>query len=119
MSNGEPSNPDSLHNQNDSKNEYLQALRAVGDILQYYDSDKEIPAYGFGGIVTQQIPRPSHCFALNGNIFAPECNGIEGVEAAYRNAIHRTKLHGPTYFNEIIHTINGRCEASEVSAQNQ
>ena len=40
MSNGLPDAPYSLHNEKESKNEYIQALRAVGDILQYYDSDK-------------------------------------------------------------------------------
>lgn len=79
LSNGDPKSPDSLHNKNPNKNEYLQALRAVGNILQYYDSDKEIPSYGFGARVAG-INRPSHCFALNGDIFAPECNGIDGVE---------------------------------------
>ena len=112
-----PHEPDSLHSNNQNKNEYLQALRAVGSILQYYDSDKEIPSYGFGAVVAG-INRPAHCFALNGDIFAPECNGIDGVEQAYQNAIKNVKLHGPTYFNDIISTINGRCEASEVSAYN-
>lgn len=65
------------------------------------------------------LERPSHCFAINGDIFAPECNGIDGVEIAYKNAISNVQLHGPTYFSDIISTINGRCEASEVSAQNQ
>jgi hypothetical protein len=31
--------------------------------------------------------RPSHCFALNGDIFKPECDGIEGVETVYKNAL--------------------------------
>jgi len=33
MSNGDPRDPQSLHNRNPAKNEYLQALRAVGNIL--------------------------------------------------------------------------------------
>ena len=33
LSNGGPSAKDSLHNSNPSKNEYLQALRAVGSVL--------------------------------------------------------------------------------------
>jgi len=52
MSNGDPNDPISLHSKNPAKNEYLQALRAVGNILQYYDTDKEIPLYGFGAIVS-------------------------------------------------------------------
>ena len=39
-SNGQPNDPNSYHNRNPVKNQYLHALRAVGDILQYYDSDK-------------------------------------------------------------------------------
>jgi hypothetical protein len=50
-------------------------LRAIGEILQYYDSDKKIPAYGFGANI-QPVGKVSHCFALNGDIFNPECNGI-------------------------------------------
>jgi hypothetical protein len=44
--------------------------------LEYYDSDKEIPAYGFGAIIPPINARPSHCFALNGDIFNPECDAI-------------------------------------------
>ena len=76
----------SLHNKNPSKNEYLQAIRAVGEILNYYDSDKEIPTYGFGAKVPP-INVTSHCFALNGNIFNPECFEIDGVIAAYNRAV--------------------------------
>jgi len=74
--------------------------------------------YGFGAIVSNDAPRPSHCFALNGDIFNPECNGMEEVEAAYHNAINRCRLYGPTHFSEILNTINGRCEANKVSAHN-
>ena len=51
LSNGDPREHDSLHCKDYKRNEYIQAIRAVGDILQYYDSDKEIPAYGFGARV--------------------------------------------------------------------
>lgn len=51
LSNGPPTSADSLHCKDINKNEYIQALRAVGNILQYYDSDKEIPAFGFGAKV--------------------------------------------------------------------
>jgi hypothetical protein len=29
-------------------NDYVMAIRSVGDILQHYDSDKRYPVYGFG-----------------------------------------------------------------------
>jgi hypothetical protein len=81
-SNGSPSDFSSLHNRDPNKNEYLHSLRAIGDILQYYDSDKQIPAFGFGAFIPG-MTKVSHCFALNGDIFKPECNGIQGVEQAY------------------------------------
>ena len=53
LSNGDPNDPkvESLHNSDPEKNEYIKAIRTCGEILQYYDSDKAIPLYGFGGIV--------------------------------------------------------------------
>ena len=101
-----------------NKNEYVQAIKAVGEILQYYDSDKEIPTYGFGAKVPP-CAAASHCLALNGDIFAPECNGIDGVIGAYKHALNNVNLYGPTNFSEIISKINDRCEVCEVSAYNQ
>lgn len=40
LSNGDPKEKDSLHYMDMNKNEYLNAIRSVGNILQYYDSDK-------------------------------------------------------------------------------
>jgi len=40
LSNGNPSRKDSLHYLDLQKNEYLNAIKSVGNILQYYDSDK-------------------------------------------------------------------------------
>ena len=40
-SNGDPSHSRSLHYKgNMANNEYLNAIKSVGNILQYYDSDK-------------------------------------------------------------------------------
>lgn len=48
-SNGSPTAPTSLHYLNGNNlNQYQQALRAIGDILLNYDSDKIIPCFGFG-----------------------------------------------------------------------
>lgn len=109
LSNGDPKAANSLHCNNPHSNEYLQALRAVGDILQYYDSDKEIPVYGFGASIDPVKNRASHCFALNGDIFAPECNGLDGVVEAYQHALRRVNLYGPTHFSKIIAEANDRC----------
>ena len=87
LSNGHPSDRDSLHFLDMNKNEYLSAIRSVGNILQYYDTDKQIPVLGFGATVPPSTNRASHCFALNGNIFDPEVDGLEGVMTAYKNAL--------------------------------
>jgi len=61
----------------------------------------------------------SHCFALNGNIFDPECPGIDGVLKTYQNALHHVKLNGPTNFNKVINLSNSMAEAQNVSQTNQ
>ena len=48
-SNGMPSNPTSLHYAG-GHNQYIEAIKAVGDILNQYDSDHQYPFYGFGGV---------------------------------------------------------------------
>lgn len=104
-----------------NQNQYIQALRSVGGILQYYDSDKSIPAYGFGALLPEYTTfnKTYHKFALNGLCFNPECNGISEVEKAYMNALHKTTMHGPTNFAEILDEINDRLEICEVSKWNQ
>jgi len=78
-----------------SGNDYTEAINAVLSILENYDNDKQFPVYGFGGKMTA-LNEVSHCFALNGNIFAPECNGVKGVLQAYWNSIQNTPLFGGT-----------------------
>ena len=86
--------------------------------MQYYDSDKEIPCYGFGARIPPSSAA-SHSFAINGDIFKPECNGVENIIECYRNAISKVNLYGPTNFAEIIKNVNDRAEVCEVSAYNQ
>ena len=64
LSSGNPAQPTSLHYMNPYPlNAYGMALKAVGEIVQDYDSDKMFPALGFGA----KLPpdgRISHEFAL-------------------------------------------------------
>ena len=49
-SNGSPLQPSSLHYMDpNGPNQYQKAITAVAQILLNYDSDKRIPAFGFGG----------------------------------------------------------------------
>ena len=71
-----------------------------------------INLYGFGGAIPPETNRASHCFALNGDIFNPRVNGIEEVIAQYQKTLNTIKLHGPTYFQEILKEVNAQMEAA-------
>ena len=83
-SNGEPSNPSSLHYMG-GNNQYEAALMNVGVIVEPYDNDRSFPVFGFGGIPRHLgINGVSHCFAMDGNAQNPEIVGIQGIVDTYR-----------------------------------
>ncbi|KAG8652755.1 protein BONZAI 2 isoform X2 [Manihot esculenta] len=103
-SNGNPRLPDSLHYLDPSGrlNAYQQAIVEVGEVLQFYDSDKRFPAWGFGA---RPIDGPvSHCFNLNGSTNHCEVEGIQGIMMAYASALLNVSLAGPTLFGPVIST---------------
>ncbi|KAL4626255.1 hypothetical protein ACB092_05G082900 [Castanea dentata] len=89
-SNGNPWNPDSLHyiNPSGQLNSYQRAIMEVGEVIQFYDSDRRFPAWGFGGRTIDGTT--SHCFNLNGSTGAFEVEGVEGIMAAYARALHNS-----------------------------
>uniref|UniRef100_A0A4W5RWY3 Copine family member 9 n=1 Tax=Hucho hucho TaxID=62062 RepID=A0A4W5RWY3_9TELE len=103
-----PSQPTSLHYMSPYQmNAYAMALKAVGEIIQDYDSDKMFPAYGFGA----KLPpdgKISHAFPLNSNSENPNCVGIEGVLEAYFQSLRTVQLYGPTNFAPVINQV-ARC----------
>ncbi|TMS19290.1 Copine-9, partial [Larimichthys crocea] len=116
-SNGNPSQPTSLHYMSPYQmNAYAMALKAVGEIIQDYDSDKLFPAYGFGA----KLPpdgKISHAFPLNSNTENPNCVGIDGVLEAYFQSLRSVQLYGPTNFAPVINQV-ARC-AAEVTDGSQ
>ncbi|XP_071900239.1 copine-9 isoform X5 [Anas platyrhynchos] len=106
-SNGMPSQPTSLHYASPYQlSAYALALKAVGEIIQDYDSDKLFPAYGFGA----KLPpdgKISHQFPLNNNEDNPSCNGIEGVLESYLQSLRTVQLYGPTNFAPVINQVAG------------
>uniref|UniRef100_A0A667WU59 Copine Vb n=1 Tax=Myripristis murdjan TaxID=586833 RepID=A0A667WU59_9TELE len=104
-SNGNPSQSTSLHYMNPYQlNAYAMALKAVGEIIQDYDSDKMFPALGFGA----KLPpdgRVSHEFPLNGNMENPYCNGIQGILEAYHQSLKTVQLYGPTNFAPVVNHV--------------
>lgn len=104
-SNGDPRKPNSLHYVDPTyPNEYMQAITAVGHVIQDYDSDKLFPVLGFGAALppTNQV---SFEFAVNFHPENPFCAGIEGVLQAYQYCIRQVQLYGPTNVAPIIHHV--------------
>ncbi|KAI6650418.1 copine-9 [Oopsacas minuta] len=100
-SNGNPADPRSLHHIGVRDNEYLEAIKSVGNILVPYDSDQQIPCFGFGAKLPPAYDRAHHCFPLNGKA-DPEVNGIQGIIDAYKYTLSSCRLSGPTLFSEIL-----------------
>ncbi|GLH04051.1 Copine-8 [Gryllus bimaculatus] len=104
-SNGDPQAPDSLHYFGSPiPNQYEQALTAVGEIIQDYDSDKMFPVLGFGA----RLPpdgHVSHEFFVNMNPNNPYCVGVTGVIEAYKSCIRQIQLYGPTNFSPVINHV--------------
>ncbi|KAK7114316.1 hypothetical protein V1264_000394 [Littorina saxatilis] len=112
-SNGHPSKPTSLHYISPNQpNEYMQAIRAVGDVCQDYDTDKMFPALGFGAKIPPN-PEVMHEFAINFNPQNPYCAGIDGVLQAYYNCIQRVQLYGPTNASPIINHVANFAAAAQ------
>eukprot|EP01022_Parablepharisma_sp_SALTPOND_P030078 TRINITY_DN752_c0_g1_i16.p2 TRINITY_DN752_c0_g1~~TRINITY_DN752_c0_g1_i16.p2 ORF type:complete len:598 (-),score=47.76 TRINITY_DN752_c0_g1_i16:5261-7054(-) len=114
-SNGHPSDPSSLHYFDLEQNQYLQAITNVGQILENYDSDKKFSVFGFGATVRHLMPRTSHCFALNGNIFDPEIPTLQGVIESYKKALKQLSFDGPTYFSGILNYMNRMVEYETIT----
>ncbi|XP_077862826.1 copine-3-like [Saccoglossus kowalevskii] len=104
-SNGDPNDSRSLHYINPGyPNQYAQAITAVGNVIQDYDSDKLFPALGFGAKIPPNFA-VSHEFAINFDMNNPFCAGVQGILQAYENCIRQVKLWGPTNASPIIHHV--------------
>jgi hypothetical protein len=45
-------------------------------VMEAFDNDMQIPFLGFGAKLPPFFSTASSCFAINGDIFRPECNGV-------------------------------------------
>ena len=73
-SNGSPNTPQSLHCIDNQPTQYQQVMKGIWDIIESYDSDKKIPALGFGA--KPHFPNlnentANHCFHINDNPHNP------------------------------------------------
>uniref|UniRef100_A0A8C9BTN7 C2 domain-containing protein n=1 Tax=Phocoena sinus TaxID=42100 RepID=A0A8C9BTN7_PHOSS len=85
----------------------LQALAAVGETCQDYDSDKRLSALGFGARIPPKC-EVSHDFAIN---FNPEDGEREGGSKACRNCLPRVQPSGWWTWS----LSGGRCSCPEGS----
>ena len=117
-SNGNPQDRRSLHyiDPSGAPNQYITAIKAVGEIIEDYDSDKLFPALGFGA----RIPphgQVSHEFNLN-LAADPHCAGVDGVLAAYHQSLHSVQLYGPTNFSPVIRHVSRFARAYQADPSN-
>lgn len=105
-SNGDPRHPQSLHHLSAAPTVYEQAIGAVGQVLERYDTDRRFPVWGFGAGLPPS-GAVSHCFSLSSNPSQPEVQGIQGILEAYRRYLPTARLSGPTLFAPIINTAAG------------
>ena len=111
-SNGDPTSTTSLHYANASLyangqfNAYEKAINMVGSVLEFYDSDRLFPTYGFGACLDNSRTA-SHCFALNRNEANPCVSGVNGIIEVYHNSLSTARLSGPTLFEDILNKALG------------
>ncbi|RWS12337.1 uncharacterized protein B4U79_04843 [Dinothrombium tinctorium] len=105
-SNGDINDPMSHHYidiYTNKPNAYEIALRAVGEIIQHYDTQGMFPGFGFGAKIPPSN-RVSHQFPLNGNPQHPYCKGIEELISCYKQTLNVVTLSGPTNFAPVINS---------------
>lgn len=117
-SNGNPQDRRSLHyiDPVGNPNQYITAIKAVGEIIEDYDSDKLFPALGFGARVPPD-GKVSHEFHLNLTP-DPYCAGVDGVLAAYHQSLHNVQLYGPTNFSYVIRHVARFARAYQADPSN-
>ncbi|XP_012937974.1 copine-1 [Aplysia californica] len=98
-SNGVLSDPLSLHNVKEARNnQYLNALESLGSVIARYDPEQKVAAFGFGAKRSVDSPT-DHCLQLIPNTWA---KGIKGVSEAYHTILPSLTFAGPTYIAPIL-----------------
>ncbi|KAK3612054.1 hypothetical protein CHS0354_021738 [Potamilus streckersoni] len=103
-SNGDPYLPTSLHyNHPHQSSWYVKVIRAIGEIIQDYDTEKLFPVFGFGAMLPDGTV--SHEFPCNFSPNNPCCQGIRGMLDAYDKCLRHVRLHKPTNLSPVINRI--------------
>lgn len=74
-----------IFTEDQASDDYEDAIWEIGSILEAYDSDRNFPVYGFGGIPPGESL--NQCFPLTGDPSSPYVNGAKGILKIYHSAI--------------------------------
>ncbi|CAJ0559831.1 unnamed protein product, partial [Mesorhabditis spiculigera] len=80
---------------------YETAIRAIGEICQFYNASKVFNGFGFGA----KLPKSDQTlynFPLNIETGEPRCDGVDGLVKSYRSALRHVILSGPADFAPTI-----------------
>lgn len=80
---------------------YEHAIGMIGNVIEFYDTDRMFPVYGFGACPSNS-PVVNHCFALNMNEFNPEVPGVNGIMDIYHTMMPTLRFSGPTFFAPVL-----------------
>jgi len=86
----------------EGENNYAEAIQAIGSVLEVFNTKRAFPCYGFGAKVPPTTSVCSHAFAINGDFFSPEVEGVKNVVDMYLNCLEVARLHGPTNLNPVL-----------------
>jgi hypothetical protein len=76
FTNSNSQNGQSLHMLDENgENIYVNAIREIVGVLQYFSVQNQVALYGFGAKLPPFYKGVSQCFALNGNYFSPNVEG--------------------------------------------
>ncbi|CAG8729876.1 19700_t:CDS:1, partial [Racocetra fulgida] len=98
-----------LHNISLDETSYQHMIRLVGSVMESYDTNGQIPIYGFGGKFYGSGD-VSHNFPLNQDDQQPEVMGISGVLEIYRDTLSNVTLSSPANFTPAIMSVVNRLQ---------
>lgn len=78
-----------------------------------FDSDKEVPVYGFSGIPNLphfKLSETHDCFPIIGYKLYPELNNVSGILSGYFNILDnkQVKLGGKTQLHPLIRLVHNK-----------
>ncbi|OMJ84943.1 hypothetical protein SteCoe_13851 [Stentor coeruleus] len=103
-----------IFTEDQTSDDYEDAIWEIGSILEAYDSDRNFPVYGFGGIPPGGSI--SQCFPLTGDSTSPYVNGARGILKIYHSSIGKISQSSPGELHYIIDELIS--SASSISSNN-